>query len=144
MWSKRKGSSDMAVLVLVSVFFSLTIMGFAYGEFVGAKDLLRKQTLDVAAQRMEKAVYAADALGEAKIEISFESDSSGYRLVDEDQGSYLEYGGVSGNPKRIKLEQVHGIPFSVEESDGDVTDFCIEKTSTIRISPGECEEWTRP
>jgi len=107
-------------------------------QVIGVGELIRKETVQMAGDRIEASVQSIDSVDEAKLELEM-GGKEGYRIYSEDGEKYVSYEYLSDS-KRALLEEPQGIDYSInrDRDDGRVQYICIEKNSGITIKGGEC------
>ena len=121
------------VLIMISTFATIAI-----DQVVGVGEVIRKETVQLTADRIESAVKSLTAVDEAKIELEL-GGQNGYEIYSENGEKYITYSYL--NTKKIaKLEPVEGVSYNIDRgrNDDTVSKICINKTSTTSITGGPC------
>lgn len=121
-----KGAISASTAVMVAVVFVMgAIMLYVGSEYVvGLDDKFREGTLPIVADRVESAIYAADAFEEAEIELDLSAE---YELEEPTRIVYGE--------EHLLLEPP--VEFEITE-EGSSDKICLVKNNHVEVYPGEC------
>jgi hypothetical protein len=121
------------ILIMISTFATIAIE-----QVIGVGEVIRKETVQLTADRIESAVKSLTAVDEAKMELKM-GGKNGYRIYTQNEEKYISYSYLN-EEKTAKLENLNGVSYTVprDRDDGKVDKICINKTSSISITGGVC------
>jgi len=117
-------SGPTAVLLLVTSVMGAIVLFVGSDYVVGLDDRFRESSLPIVADRVESAIYAADAFEEAEIELDLSAE---YGL---EEPTRIVYG-----DEYLLLEPP--VEFEIME-EGRTDKICLIKNNQVEVYPEEC------
>lgn len=135
--TSRKGNFETVALAIVTFMLVGIISTLASTMLVDVNGIIRSESVDMAAERLERDVYGLSAMEDAKLQLDY---GRLYRLY-RDNGLY--YISFTFNGRKEVSPFNPPIPFNLNnpEDESRTRFFCLNKTqgaSEVSIYRGEC------
>jgi hypothetical protein len=116
-----------------------TLAKVAMDQVVGVGELIRKETVQLTADRIESSIRSVNSVDEAKLELEL-GGKNGYRVYSDDGENFLNYRYLNDG-KTVNIRKFDDIQYSIlmgEESER-VDKICINNNrNNIRVTGGGC------
>ncbi|MFB6145995.1 MAG: hypothetical protein ABEJ99_05860 [Candidatus Nanohaloarchaea archaeon] len=131
---KRKGFFQDMVYAIITAIIITSIAMIGIKSAISTDKIIRLNTVDMAGQRMEGAIYSLDGLGHGQIKIKYKDD---YKVHENKEGDMVLTYSYALLSRSAKLDPPNS--FNVEK-EGEAESFCLVKDigSRVSVKPGGC------
>lgn len=133
----RKGNFETVALAVVTFMLVGVIASLSSAMLVDTNGIIRSESMDLAAMRMERAIYGISAMEDIKLQLDY---GRYYGLYREDRTTYISY--TFNNEEHIQpLDTPVNYQIREPAEDHRVRYFCLNKTSQaseVLVYAGKC------
>lgn len=134
----HKGLTENVTYAILVVLMIGTLATVAIDQVIGVGELIRRETVQLSADRVESSIKSLEGVDEAKIELEL-GGKNGYKVYSEDGENFLNYKYLN-NEKTVKIDGLDSISYTIsrDEDSDRVNKICIIKKNNIEVKGGVC------